>query len=80
MKFPKYVLSASGSVTAPHLDIILRSDDHELAIEHAKEIAGRLFEVGYFAFDVFEVSPDGDKFNVGLRVERPAPVVIVCKR
>ena len=80
MKFPKYVLCASGSATTPRVDAIIGSDDEDRAIEQAQAIAAKLSLAGYFAFDMFEVSPEGDKFFVGFRVDQPAPEVRVCRR
>jgi hypothetical protein len=72
----EYILVASGSITAPQLDILVYDTDDFNATERAKKMVAQLSKGGYFSFNLYVVK-DEHKVVATFRVETPEPVVTV---
>lgn len=73
-----FILTASGHVTSPQLNIMVFETDAEKAKESAEKIVASLYGRTYFSFYLYDVSTEGKHFQVAsFSVEQPKPIVTV---
>lgn len=79
MKAPKYVLVASGHITAhPRMNLLITAEDIEFVREECKQLAAQLAKVGYHGFHLYDVSGNqADVYVETYYVSIPEPIVTV---